>query len=104
MAILLAAATNFAALGQSLEFAASLVLAGVFLATALFIGSLALRPRFQPIGLVMVINAASGMVAFMLIAAGQVEPVSSIPLVALTGLLLLGLAGVLFLELRKVLV
>ena len=101
-AILLAAALDFAARGQIADFAISLALAAVFIAAALFIGTLVVRPRYQPISVVMIINAASGLVAFMLIAAGQIEPASSMPLVAITGAALLGMAGLLFLELRKV--
>lgn len=102
MAIALAAALDFAARGQALEFAVSLLLAGVFLAVAVFVASLAVKPRYQPISLVMLINAASGLVAFMLIASGQVDPSSSVPVVGITGTVLLGMAGALFLELRKV--
>jgi hypothetical protein len=101
-AILLSAAVDYAARGAVADFAVSLLLAGVFLAAAAFIGALVWRPRIQPIGAVMILNAASGLVAFMLIAAGQVQPESSVPLVAATGALLLSLAGLLFLELRKV--
>ena len=101
-AILLAAALDFAARGQMADFAVSLLLAAVFVAAAVFIGALAVRPRYQPISVVMIINAASGLVAFMLIAAGQVQPASSVPLVAATGAMLLGMAGLLYLEVRKV--
>lgn len=98
-AVLLAtAAFDFAARGETPDFAIFLLLAGVLMAAAIFTGSLAARPRYQPIALVMVINAASGLAAFMLVAAGQIEPV----LAGLAGLLLLSLAGLLFLELRKV--
>lgn len=96
--LLAAAAFDFAARGETPDFAIFLLLAGVLMAAAIFTGSLAARPRYQPIALVMVINAASGLAAFMLVAAGQIEPV----LAGLAGLLLLSLAGLLFLELRKV--
>ena len=100
--ILLAAARAFAASGQLADAGLAVLLGLVLIAAAGGISLLVLRPRYQPIGLVAVINAASGVVAFMLIAAGQIEPVSSIPAVAFTGALLLGVAGLLMLELRKV--
>jgi len=100
-ALALAAALQFLAQGVFAEFAAALMIAATLLASAVLIGMLSLRPRFQPVGLVAVINAASGLTAFMLIAAGQIEPVSSVPLAAISGGVLLGVAGLLALELRK---
>jgi hypothetical protein len=100
--VLLAGALQFAAAGETLDAGILLLLAVIFVAATIAVMSLALRPRYQPIGLVAVVHAASGLVAFMLIAAGQITPVSQVPLVAATGAVLLGLAAVLFFELRKV--
>ncbi|MBL8145913.1 MAG: hypothetical protein JNL34_05970 [Anaerolineae bacterium] len=100
-ALALAAAVHFLAQSALAEFAAALMVAVILLASATVIGILALRPRVQPVSVVAVINAASGLTAFMLIAAGQVEPVSSVPLVAISGGVLLGVAGLLGMELRR---
>lgn len=100
-ALALAAAVQFLAQGLLPDFAASLAITVVLLTSAACIGALAIRPAFQPVGLIAVINAASGLTAFMLIAAGRIEPASSAPLVAITGGVLLGVAGLLALELRK---
>ena len=100
-ALALVAALQFLAQGVVAEFAAALMAAVILLASAVLIGTLAIRPRFQPVGVVAVINAASGLTAFMLIAAGQIEPLSSVPLVAISGGVLLGVAALLGLELRR---
>ncbi len=98
----LSAASEFAAGGLWAEQAQAILLTAVFLASVVFVGALIVRPRYMPVALVMLVNAISGVTAFMLLAANRIEPVGSAPLVALTGVVLLALAAIQYLELRKV--